>query len=239
MMNIENFKKEKITFDIVMANIYAVLMIVPIAIVYGVPFYFLWSDIFTKEAFVNVLDNPLGTYVSSTLIVFILGIIVHELIHGITWAIFADKGFKSIKFGVMWKMLTPYCHCKEPLLIKQYLLGAIMPAIILGVIPAVISMFTGSIALLVFGAFFTLAAGGDFIMVNLLRNEKMNDLVQDHPSEMGCYIYREKGDDNTFSDPKDDKEYSSRFKTIAVVLGFALLFIPAMFLGYYLARYML
>ena len=40
----------------------------------------------------------------------IAGIIIHELIHGITWAIFGRKPWISIKFGFQVKTLTPYCH---------------------------------------------------------------------------------------------------------------------------------
>lgn len=58
--------------------------------------------------------------------------VVHELIHGITWGIFAEKHFQSINFGVIWKMLTLYCHCSVPLKKWQYVLGAAMPTLVLG-----------------------------------------------------------------------------------------------------------
>ena len=87
-------------------------------------------------------------------------------------------------------MLTPYCHRKEPLNVSQYMIGAIMPAIILGFIPLILAIFIGNLGLLIFGMFFTLAAGGDFLIINLIRKENKDDLVQDHPSEAGCYIYR-------------------------------------------------
>jgi hypothetical protein len=40
------------------------------------------------------------------LIALTIGIILHELIHGITWAKYTKDGFKSIRFGVLWKFLT-------------------------------------------------------------------------------------------------------------------------------------
>jgi hypothetical protein len=128
----------------------------------------------------------------SVIIILLLGMIVHELIHGITWSLYTKNGFKSIKFGILLKMLTPYCHCKEPLKVKHYMTGAIMPAIILGFIPAVLSIVLGSVFLLVFGIFFTMAAIGDFMIINLIRKESSNSMVLDHPSEAGCYIYRRK-----------------------------------------------
>ena len=70
------------------------------------------------------------------------------------------------------------------------MLGAIMPAIVLGFIPAIYGLVFGDFVILIFGAFFTLAAAGDFLIINLIRKENWNSLVQDHPSEVGCYIYR-------------------------------------------------
>lgn len=121
----------------------------------------------------------------------ILGIVIHELIHGLTWSFFffTNKGFKSIKFGVLWKQLTPYCHCKAPLKVKHYMLGAIMPAIILGLIPAVYAILFGNFSLLVFGTFFTIAASGDILIVYLMRKENLESFVQDHPSECGYFVY--------------------------------------------------
>ena len=72
---------------------------------------------------------------SITFILVIVGIVVHELIHGLTWACYAKRGWKSISFGVMWKLLTPYCHCDEPMHISGYMMGAMMPCIILGCHP--------------------------------------------------------------------------------------------------------
>ncbi|HPR33193.1 MAG TPA: DUF3267 domain-containing protein [Prolixibacteraceae bacterium] len=118
--------------------------------------------------------------------------VAHELIHGVVWALAASRGFRSISFGILWKLVTPYCHCREPLQVKHYILGALMPALVLGFIPAIIALITGRLGLLIFGIFFTIAAVGDFMVIWLLRNEHRNTWVEDHPSEAGCFIYRKK-----------------------------------------------
>lgn len=191
MQELENYKKEKLTIDLVWANVFGVLILIPIGLLFGLPFYFIWKpQLYIKQ----YLDStgPLGAGLGFLLIfgILILGIVLHELIHGIIWAKFAKEGFKSIKFGVLWEMLTPYCHCKEALTVRQYIIGAIAPAIILGIIPAIIAIMTGNLGLLIFGMLFTMAAGGDFLIINLIRKESSSDLVQDHPSEAGCFIYR-------------------------------------------------
>jgi hypothetical protein len=119
----------------------------------------------------------------------LLGIIVHELVHGFTWSVFLKKGFKSIQFGVIWKMLTPYCHSKEPLKVWQYMLGAIMPGFVMGILPALTSWVTGNIFFLIYGLVFILVAGGDFTIIWMLRKENRKDWVMDHPEKFGCYIY--------------------------------------------------
>lgn len=125
------------------------------------------------------------------LIAFILGIIIHELIHGFTWMIVGKKPFSAIKFGVLWKSLTPYAHCKEPLRVNAYRIGAAMPAILLGLVPALIAILNGSGWLIAFGIVFITAAGGDMLILWLLRNVEQNKFVEDHPSQAGCYVLDE------------------------------------------------
>lgn len=196
MINIEDYKKEKLTIDIVKANLYGILILIPVSLIYGIPFYLLHYNDSTTLSLKELINNNENISIFTLYLIFfttiIIGIILHELIHGLTWSLFAKKRFKSIKFGVLWKMFTPYCHCKEPLLLKHYIMGAIMPAIILGFIPAVYSIIFGNVAILIFGIFFTMAGAGDFLVINLIRNENGNSLVQDHPSEAGCFIYHKK-----------------------------------------------
>lgn len=191
----EQFEKEQLTINLTQGNLIGLFIILPIGLIFGLPFYLLWKDRLNISAIKTLTEEFMLDFTGSgflLLILFILGIIAHELIHGITWSRFASKGFKSIKFGVLWKMLTPYCHCKEPLKVKYYIIGALMPAIILGIIPSLISIITGNTLLLLAGIFFTVVAVGDFMIVQLLYKEDMNDYVQDHPSEAGCFIYRKK-----------------------------------------------
>ena len=95
------------------------------------------------------------------MLLFIPGAVVHELLHGLTWAIFCKNGLKSIKYGVHWQMLTPYCHCKEILPVRAYILGGIMPGLVMGTLPTIVGLMLGNIYVFAFGQLFTFAAGGD------------------------------------------------------------------------------
>ncbi len=193
-LNLENYRQEKLTINLVKANVYALLILIPIFLVYGLPFYFLWHQDNSVAGFIQTIKTTgmagVSGYIGSMFLIMLVGIVLHELIHGITWAQFAKNGYKSISYGVLWEVLTPYCHCSEPLKVKHYLTGAIMPAVLLGFIPAAVAISTNNILMLLFGGYFTMAAIGDFMIIYLLRNEGMEALVQDHPSEAGCFVYR-------------------------------------------------
>jgi hypothetical protein len=195
----ENYTKKKIIIDLAWANVLGVLMLIPIIIVYGVPYFLVWGynmNFMGIREFLKDSPSMVGVGALLVLAVLISGIVLHELIHGLVWANYAKEGFKSIRFGVLWKMVTPYCHCKEPLKVKEYIIGAIMPSIVLGLLPALVAIITGNVWLLLFGMIFTMASCGDFLIVLLLRKENMNDLVLDHPSEAGCYIFRKEKEHN-------------------------------------------
>jgi len=120
--------------------------------------------------------------------ILIIGSVVHELIHGLSWAFFAHLPLTSIKFGFQWQMLTPYVHCPEPMEVNAYRLGGSMPLIILGLLPSLIGILTGSGWSIFFGFLFTLAASGDMLVLWLIRGVRRGQLVQDHPTRVGCYL---------------------------------------------------
>lgn len=191
MEELHHLEKEKLTINIVKANILAVIFTIPATLLFGLPYYLIWGSSSGRFRLNRGIASESDIFeILPFIVFFILGIILHELIHGITWAVYARSGFKSIRFGVLWKSLTPYCHCKEPLSVKHYITGAIMPAIILGLIPGIISIIIGSSDLLILSIVFMVAGSGDFLIIYALRKEKSSDYVQDHPSEAGCYVYR-------------------------------------------------
>ena len=186
-MEFDNFDKEKKIIDLHKANGEALKYLAFFMVIFSVPFYFIWGFALPKLNSEYLILKAL-----SPLIILLLGIVAHELIHGIFFALYASKGIKSIKFGILWKMLTPYCHCKEPLKIKQYIIALLAPLLILGIIPSIIGLAIGNGLLLIFGIFFSSAAAGDLMIYFLIRKENPEDYVQDHPSEAGYYIFRKK-----------------------------------------------
>jgi putative zincin peptidase len=118
----------------------------------------------------------------------LLGVVLHELMHGVSWVIFGRKPFSAIKFGVQWKTLTPYAHLKEPVEVNAYRIGAFMPGFIVGILVYVLSLVLGDGNLFWFSLIHTSAAGGDWLILWLMRHVKSGTLVEDHPTNAGCYV---------------------------------------------------
>lgn len=133
-----------------------------------------------------------GSFTLPGLLMFYAGLLasipVHECIHGLVWSLFCKNGLKSIHIGMIWKKLTPYCCCMEPLQFGAYLAGGLAPFVLLGLGLFAAAMATGSVPLLLLGAFNILAAGGDTtIALMLLRHRKAQ--IIDHPTECGFWAF--------------------------------------------------
>lgn len=133
----------------------------------------------------------LGFAVAAFLLVLALTVL-HELIHGITWGIFAKNHLHSIAFGIIWRSLSPYCTCSEPLRKWQYLLGTAMPTLLLGVGLAVAAVISDQLLLLFLAEIMLLSGGGDFLIVLKILyspTEKKESVYCDHPYECGFVVW--------------------------------------------------
>jgi hypothetical protein len=170
--------KRDISISMEKANLYGIFFALPAVIIELAGFILIYSI----RAFKPVMGVlPLAAFV-------IAGIILHEVIHGIFWAILGKKPLSAIKFGFLWKTFSPYAHCKEPLEVQAYRLGTFMPRLILGFIPFVIAMWTGNGDWMWFSLFHTTAACGDWLVLWVIRAIKPGSMVEDHPTNAGCYV---------------------------------------------------
>ena len=184
-MEEEGYKTENLFFSILQANIVGLLITLPINFLF-LAVYYLFND-YTPN------DNTYSPYIGLIFIaLMLLLIVVHELIHGITWGHFTAEGRKSIEFGVIWQALTPYCTCSSPLTKGEYIKGALMPTIVLGFIPGIIAAITGWVPLLILSQLMILAGAGDVLIVARLllhRPKKAKVVYLDHPTECGLVAF--------------------------------------------------
>lgn len=118
----------------------------------------------------------------------LVAIALHELVHGVTWALLSGKPLSAIRCGFNVASLTPFAHCREPLPIRPYIVGVLMPGLALGVLPCLAALLLGYPTVMLGGLAMTAVAGGDMLIVWLLRGAGPRSLVQDHPTRAGCWV---------------------------------------------------
>lgn len=179
----QGYRRVDLSISIFWANVVAVVAFF-LLLVALMPLYFL---VYPEGDF-----SVSGVWFFVYLVALVVLIVVHELIHGLTWSRFAPGGFADIEFGIMRDSLTPYCTCKTPLRKKAYVTGALAPLVVLGVVPIVVAFCIGSVALLLVGIFMVDGAVGDVMIVvkYLFHKSQTNDvLIYDHPTEAGCVVF--------------------------------------------------
>ena len=118
----------------------------------------------------------------------ILSIAIHELLHAVGFVYAGGASWRDIRFGVMWKALAPYAHCKTAARVSTYRLAIALPGFVLGVAPALAGLATGVDALTLYGYIMLIAACGDAVILWAIRTVPAAALVIDHPSKVGCMV---------------------------------------------------
>lgn len=176
------YTEKPLIVGIVEANVWAAVIMLPFIIAAGILFFA-----------VNSIGSEISLRFSALLLpVLLVMIVLHELIHGLVWGCFARNHFSSIEFGVIWKALTPYCTCSEPLTKWQYVLGGAMPTLVLGFGLAAAAAATGQLVMLLLAELMILSGGGDFLIILkilLYRPGHREVVYYDHPYECGVVAF--------------------------------------------------
>ena len=179
----QGYEKKELLVSVVSANVIALAAMIPL---YGAG---MW--IFIARNGVENLHLRMNEAIAM-LVWFVILIPAHELLHGLTWSLFSEHHWKDIEFGIMKGYMTPYCTCTVPLKKGPYLLGALMPGLVLGVIPTVIAVLAGSFLWFTIGIAMTLSAAGDALIVAKVlgyHTEKKEIVYMDHPTMAGTIVF--------------------------------------------------
>lgn len=183
-MERQGYRKTDLTIGVVKANLLALIVMLPFAVLSG-------AVVLSRVSFLSMAESMSPFDFLLFLLVMLLLTAVHEGIHGLTWGLFAESHWRAIRFGVVWNALTPYCTCAQPMKRGQYILGAAMPTLVLGISDGRRGSdrdFLGlhSALAMIFGG------GGDFaiILKILLHRQCGKEAVYyDHPYECGVVVF--------------------------------------------------
>jgi hypothetical protein len=164
------------------ANVLAIALMAPFAAALAALFIARWGW--------PLLDRGISDFfvLRVVLPVLIIGVFVHEAIHAIGWSLASGRPLRAIAMGFQLRSLSPYAHPRDPMQARAYRIGAAMPGLVLGILPAVVAIGFGWPVLLVFGLLFTIAAGGDALVLWLIRGVPGEKSVADHPTRAGCVV---------------------------------------------------
>ena len=174
----EGYATELRTIGMLKANIVALVVLGLLCLLGAAGLYAIWGGF--------SLGNPWNGMLF--IVGFGVGVAVHELIHGFTWMWVTRSSFSHLRFGLLQGGV--YCHIDVPMSKRKYVVGALMPLLLLGIVPFLLSFATHSLWLMLFGVIFIACAMGDVLIVWAIRHDSADTLVYDHPSEAGCVVYR-------------------------------------------------
>lgn len=184
-MERQGYRKTDLTIGVVKANLLALIVMLPFAVLSG-------AVVLSRVSFLSMAELMSPFDFLLFLLVMLLLTAVHEGIHALTWAMFGKDYWKSIRFGVIWKALTPYCTCLRPAKRGQYILGAAMPTLVLSIGLTAAAALTGVYWVFILALAMIFGGGGDFtiILKILLHRQCGKEAVYyDHPYECGVVVF--------------------------------------------------
>lgn len=164
------------------ANIIALIFMPVIGLLVLIPYWLIWGEI-------PVLNqiNSLGQGVV-VLVSIVVSVVIHEGLHGLGFVQFGKLPWSAVEFGFHWKAFAPYAHCESEMTARAYRGSVFLPGLILGILPSLAGLIIGNGWVVAYGVLMLMAAGGDFIILWVIRAVPATAIVVDHPSRPGCSI---------------------------------------------------
>jgi hypothetical protein len=177
--------KKDLTVPVWKAFLFTVALLPLVLLLYWI-YLLIWDPQGSEGSFGGTYGT--AALIAALVVVYFGGVIVHELIHGLCFAYFGGKPLSSVEFGMHWKMLSAYASLPEPIPARAYRIGTAMPGLVLGVVPYLVGLATGNVWVTLFGVVFTWSAGGDALILLVMRGVGPRELVEDSPTRVGCYV---------------------------------------------------
>lgn len=175
------YKKQLVKFDIGKINNFALLLfILPFAAMAAINLLAFKRPLLLTSAFYWDILIAIA--------IFICGLVCHEGLHALGGILFGKVKPQDIKFGILPKQFMLYCHIKTPLKVSAYQALLLLPVIVTGIIPLLISAFFGNIFLVVVFAALVSGGAGDIIMFKSLCKLNKDQLIIDHEDAPAYYL---------------------------------------------------
>lgn len=122
-----------------------------------------------------------------TIIFLLLYFALHEICHGIGYAIFA-KDKKNIKFGAILEKGVFYAMCQEEISRAGIIVSLIFPILILTLIPLPFALYYKNSLILFLSITNLIGAIGDILLINLVIKLPRSITYIDYDNNIGAYF---------------------------------------------------
>jgi len=183
-LEITNNPTEDRSVSLARANALSLAFSLPLAAVLWIAYAWLHPDVSVAAQLGNL------PALLSLLAAVAAAVPLHEAIHALGWSLFGRVPLRRVRFGIAARTLNPYAHLPDAIPARAYRWGTALPGLTLGLLPYLAALAAGSAWWMLFGLTLTLAAGGDLLVLWLLRGVEPQALVLDHPSRAGCLVIR-------------------------------------------------
>ena len=137
-----------------------------------------------------------------------VGVVVHELLHALCAILFGKAKKQDIKFGCSVKQGLFYCYCQKDVTRNAYLLMLVLPVVLTGIIPLVISVFFGGLPLLAAFSLLTVGGIGDIAMFIRTLTVDKKAMIRDHAETTAFHVVYNVGEEPegfTETTPEEEK----------------------------------
>ena len=174
------YREKDVTISSGKAMVLGVVSALPFIVIIGL----LYRFVLIEKAHLSEIGG-LSFYIMFLAIIAV-SVVVHELLHGIGWAISSGKGWTVVRFNI--NAMMPSCACKVALKKETYLIGVLAPFVFLGLGSILfVFVYPGTVSLLTMMVNFV-AAGADLLIAFHVLKEK-SCLIADHPTEAGYIAF--------------------------------------------------
>jgi hypothetical protein len=183
----ENYRSNEKMVNGVWANIFGSLLLMILGVVLGFVYYKIRGKFITPPPYTFSFSPARIIYGIITIIILFAFLLIHEMIHAIVWS-----KFTKVNVNIKLKSLCRFFVCEEAIKMNHYIIGLIMPTIILGIIPLLIGICLGNIIIYMFGILFIASGADDFLFIRLLMKENKTSWIKDMGSKVGIIVFSPK-----------------------------------------------
>ena len=174
------YREKDVTISSGKATVLGVVFSVPFIVMIGL----LYRLVLNERAHLSEIEGL--SFYSLFIAILVVSVVVHELLHGVGWAIASGKGWNAVRFNI--NAMMPSCACKVALEKKTYLIGVLAPFVVLGSGSILfVLVYPGTVSLLTMMVHFVAAGADLLIALHVLREGAC--LIADHPTQAGYIAF--------------------------------------------------